>query len=162
MKNKLVDGFNHLFGLHGFDYDQINEDVFIGTNMCCQFGFAKELLEKNVRADISLEETRVDAPHGVDFFVWLPTVNGQAPSPDKLAFGVESLEFFAKRNVKVFIHCKNGHGRAPTLYVAYLIKKGMTLSAAMASLKEKRPTIHFTEAQTKALRTFETLVNKQT
>jgi len=118
MKNKIVDGFNHVFGRHGFDYDQISEDVFIGTNMCCQYGFVKELLVRNVRADISLEETKIDAPRGVDYFVWLPTVDGQAPARDKLAFGVQALEFFAERTIKVFIHCENGHGRAPTLFVA--------------------------------------------
>lgn len=154
MKNKLVDGFNHVFGLHGFDYDQISTDVFIGTNMCCQYGFAKELLVKNVRADISLEELKIDAPRGVDYFVWLPTVDGQPPAPDKLAFGVQALEFFAERKIKVFIHCKNGHGRAPTLFAAYLMKKGMTMDEALASLKEKRPVIHLTEAQKAALRTF--------
>lgn len=155
MKNKIVDGFNHLAGLHGFDYDQITEDVFIGTNMCCQFGFAKELLTKNVRADISLEEIKIDAPRGVDYFVWLPTADGRAPSPDKLAFGVQAIEFFAKYKIKVFLHCKNGHGRAPTLFVAYLMKKGMTLDAAVASVKAKRPAIHFTAAQQEALKALE-------
>lgn len=152
MKNKIVDGFNHVFGLHGFDYTQINEDIFIGTNMCCQFGFAKELLAKNVRADISLENNRVDAPLGVDYFLWLPTVDGSAPSPDKLRLGVQTLEFFAARQIKTFIHCKNGHGRAPTLYIAYLMKQGMTMDAAFAMLKKKRQAIHLTEAQKKALR----------
>lgn len=162
MKNKLFDGFNHVLGLHGFDYDQISEDVFIGTNMCCQFGFAKELLTKNVRADISLEETRVDAPLGVDYFVWLPTVDGQPPAPDKLAFGIRSLEFFAERNIKVFIHCKNGHGRAPTLFVAYLMKKGMTLDQAVVSLKKKRPTFHLTEEQKAGLTVFGASLKKKT
>lgn len=155
MKNKIVDGLIHVLGLHGFDYSEINKDIFIGTNMCCQFGFAKELLAKNVRADISLEALRVDAPIGVDYFLWLPTIDGQAPTPDKLNLGVHALEFFAARNIKVFIHCKNGHGRAPTLFVAYLMKQGMTMDAAFASLKTKRPAIHLTEAQKTALRAYE-------
>lgn len=155
MKNKIIDGYNHLFGVKGFDYDQISDDVFIGSNMCCQFGFAKELLAKNVRADISLEETKVDAPQGVDYFVWLPTANGQAPTPDKLDFGVRALEFFAEHKIKMFIHCQNGHGRAPTLFVAYLMKKGMTMDAAVALLKEKRPSVNLTEGQKSGLRIFE-------
>ncbi len=152
MKNKIVDGFNHVFGLHGFDYNQINEDIFIGTNMCCQFGFAKELLTQNVRADISLEENRVDAPLGVEYFLWLPTVDGEAPSPDKLLLGVRTLEFFAERHIKTFIHCKNGHGRAPTLYVAFLMKQGMSMDAAIALIQAKRPAMHLTDAQKTALR----------
>lgn len=155
MRNKIVDAWNHVLGLHGFDYSQVSDDVFIGTNMCCQFGFAKELLTKGVRADISLEEDTVDAPLGVDYFVWLPTVDGEAPVPDKLALGVETLEFLSSRHIKTFIHCKNGHGRAPTLFAAYLIKQGMTIDAAVSLLKEKRPVIHFSESQMKGLQAFE-------
>ncbi len=84
MTNKVVDIYNHTFGRKGFDYDQIDEEVFIGTNMCCQLGFNKELLTKNVRADISLEELKVDAPMGVDYFLWLPTKDKEPPTLDKL------------------------------------------------------------------------------
>lgn len=154
MPNKIIDTYNHVLGKKGFDYNQINEFVFIGTNMCCQFGFNKELLAKGVRADISLEKERIDTPTGVDYFLWLPTEDGQAPTLDKLNLGVQTLEFLIKRKIKVFIHCKNGHGRAPTLFAAYLIKKGMTAEEAVKYLKEKRPSVHFSEVQMEALRNF--------
>ncbi|HSX24584.1 MAG TPA: dual specificity protein phosphatase family protein [Candidatus Andersenbacteria bacterium] len=154
MKNKIIDVYNHALGRKGFDYDQINDDVFIGTNMCCQLGFEKELLAKNVRADISLEELRVDAPLGVDYFLWLPTKNYEAPTIDKLNLGVQTLEFLIKRKVKVYIHCKNGHGRAPTLYIAYLIKMGMEVTEAIEHLKSKRPAIHLTREQIQGLEAF--------
>jgi hypothetical protein len=159
MKNKLVDGFNHFTGRKGFDYSEILDGVIIGTNMCCQFGFAKELLTKNVRADISLDGAKIDAPRGVDYFLWLPTADGRAPMPDKLSFGVQALDFLVSHKIKVFIHCQNGHGRAPTLFIAYLMKKGMTLDAAFAFLKEKRPSVHLTEAQMVALSAFGTSLN---
>ena len=152
MPNKLVDIYNHALGLKGFDYDTITDEVFIGTNMCCQFGFEKELLAKNVRADISLEEERVDAPVGVDYFLWLPTKDGQAPTKDKLELGVQTLEFLINRKIKTYIHCKNGHGRAPTLFAAYLIKKGMNIDEAIAYMKTKRPSIHLQETQIEALK----------
>lgn len=154
MKNKILDGLNHALGVRGFDYDEIDEDVFIGTNMCCQFGFHKELLKKGVSADISLEQDRIDAPKGVEYFVWLPTEDHQAPAQDKLKFGVEALSFFKARGIKTYIHCKNGHGRAPTLYAAFLIKNGMSIEQAVASIKEKRLGAHLTEAQVEALKTF--------
>ncbi len=122
--------------------------------MCCQLGFDKELLSKGIKADISLEEDRVDTPTGVDYFLWLPTKDKEAPSNDKLTLGVETLDFLINKNIKVYIHCKNGHGRAPTLYLAYLIKKGMSVSDAIKFLKEKRPVIHLTKNQTEALRSF--------
>lgn len=126
----------------------------MGLTCVVSLGFSKELLAKGVRADISLEEERVDAPQGVEYFVWLPTVNGQPPAMDKLEYGVQALEHFAKHNNKVYIHCKNGHGRAPTLLAAYLIRQGMTVEAAEAAIKAKRPTIHITDVQRQALQKF--------
>jgi len=154
MPNKIVDIYNHTLGIKGFDYDQINDEVFIGTNMCCQVGFNRELLGKNVKADISLEEFRVDAPMGVDYYLWLPTKEHEPPTREKLTLGVQTLDFLISRKIKVYIHCKNGHGRAPTLYLAYLIKKGMEVDGAIKLLKDKRPVIHFTDNQMKALRVF--------
>ncbi len=52
------DIFNHLTGQPGFDYNQITDDVFIGTNMCCQVGFSKELLS-NKRPAIHLSELQI-------------------------------------------------------------------------------------------------------
>lgn len=162
MPNKFVDTYNHLFERKGFDYDAITDGVFIGTNMCCQFGFDKELLQKGVRADISLEEERVDAPVGVDYFLWLPTKDGQAPARDKLLLGVQTLEFLIDRKIKVYIHCKNGHGRAPTLFAAYFIKRGrgMGIDEAISFMKNKRPAVHLNETQIEVLRKFKAEIIK--
>ncbi len=154
MPNKIVDTYNHLVRQKGFDYDQISDEVFIGTNMCCQFGFNRELLTKNVRADISLEEVRVDAPMGVDYFLWLPTKDHGALTIDKLTLGVQTLDFLISKKIKVYIHCKNGHGRAPTLFIAYLVKKGMEVSQALKYLQSKRPSVHLNPKQLEALNLF--------
>ena len=54
----------------------------------------------------------------------------------------------------VYVHCKNGHGRAPTLVAAYLTRKGKPPAEAEAFIKSKRPSIHLEEAQRAALRYF--------
>ncbi|MBI4991676.1 MAG: dual specificity protein phosphatase family protein [Candidatus Harrisonbacteria bacterium] len=150
------DTFNHLTGRKGFDYNQITDEIFIGTNMCCQFGFSKELLLKGVRADISLEQDRTDAPDGVDYFLWLPTENGKAPNPKNLEIGVKFLDFLINNKIKTFIHCKNGHGRAPTLFAAYLISRSMNVQDAVKLITSKRPTIHLTDLQMQALNEYKT------
>lgn len=154
MENKIIDLYKHVLGHKGFDYDEIDDGVLIGTNMCCQVGFDRELLAKNVRADISLEELRVDAPNGVDYFLWLPTNDHQSPTLNQLTLGVQTLEFFITKKIKVYIHCKKGHGRAPTLFAAYLVKQGMGVEQAIARLRSKRPTIHISQAQRNGLRAF--------
>lgn len=156
MPNKIVDIYNHTFGQghKSFDYDQIDDEVFIGTNMCCQLGFNRELLSKDVRADISLEEMKVDAPMGVDYFLWLPTKDNEPPTPDKLILGVTTLDFFISKKIKVYVHCKNGHGRAPTLFIAYLIKTGMEVDEAIKHLQSKRSSIHLSRTQLEALKKY--------
>ncbi len=154
------DIFNHISGRKGFDYDQITDEIFIGTNMCCQYGFSKELLSKGVRADISLQEDRTDAPSGIDYFLWLPTENRKPPSPKDFEIGVKFLDFLISNKIKTFIHCKNGHGRAPTLFAAYLISRGMSVQEAIKLIASKRPVIHLTESQIQALSEFKTSITK--
>jgi hypothetical protein len=154
MPQGITDFARHLVGVHGFDYSRIDEHVFIGTNMCCQFGFNRELLAKGVTADISLEGERVDAPTGVEYFLWLPTVDHQPPSSTALEQGVHAIRLLISQGKKMYIHCKNGHGRAPTLYAAYLISTGMSVDDAIAAIHTQRPSIHLEQVQREALKRF--------
>ena len=154
------DVFKHLTGQKGFGYNQITDEVFIGSNMCCQFGFSKELLSKGIRADISLENDRTDAPEGVDYFLWLPTEDMKPPGPKELEIGVKFLDFVITNKIKTFIHCKNGHGRAPTLFAAYLVSRGMTVQDAVKLIASKRPVIHLTDSQMQAISEFKMAKNR--
>jgi len=136
------------------EYDYISEGIFIGTNQCCQTHFDEKLKKEGITADISLEEERMDAPFGVDFYVWIPIKDRSAPTQDQLDFGVSILEKLVAMKKKVYVHCQNGHGRAPTLVAAYLIQQGKTLAEAIDFIKSKRPAIHLEEVQTSALETF--------
>ncbi len=144
---------NHIFK-KGLNYNHIADGIYIGTNQCCQTHFDELLLKDGISADISLEEDRVDAPFGVDFYIWIPVKDHAAPTPNQLEFGVSVLEKIVAMGKKVYVHCKNGHGRAPTLVAAYLIKNGKSFEEAIALIKSKRPSVHFGEAQKKALQDF--------
>lgn len=154
MTQGIKDFARHLVGIHGFDYSEIDEQTFIGTNMCCQYGFDHELLARGVTADISLEAERIDEPSGVEFFLWLPTQDGQPPTPQALEQGSQAIRLLRAQGKRVYLHCKNGHGRAPTLYAAYLISTGMSVDDAIAAIRAKRPSIHPEPSQIDALRRF--------
>ncbi len=141
------------------DYNYITDGIYIGTNQCCEMHFSEELLKKGISADISLEDIRLDQPFGVKFYVWLPVKNHTAPTQEQLSFGVTVLEELVRLKKKIYVHCKNGHGRAPTLVAAYLIKKGLKTKEAEAFIKSKRPAIHLETVQRKALRKFEILIS---
>ncbi len=140
---------------HNIDFSAITQNIFIGTNLCCQEHFEKSLLTQGILADISLEEEKVDSPFGVEYYLWLPVKDCKAPSERQLLLSVHTLKFFDKQGIKVYVHCKNGHTRAPTVVAAYLISLGKTTQEAIKFIKEKRITSHPTEDQIRALKEFE-------
>jgi protein-tyrosine phosphatase len=140
-----------------FEYNYIADGIYVGTNQCCMTHFAETLAQKEgVTADVSLEEERLDQPFGVEFYAWIPVPDHKPPTSRQIATGVALLQKLVSLGMKVYVHCKNGHGRAPTLVAAYLIAAhGMTAEKTKAFLKERRPSVHFQDSQIKALQTFE-------
>ncbi len=149
---------NH--GKPHFEYSQVTPQIFLGTDMCCQAHFKKELLGKGISADISLRGKHIDTPFGVKYFLWLPTKDRYAPSQRQLLAGAKFIDAMVGQKVKVYVHCKAGHGRSPTLVAAYFILKGKSAKAAMAAVRKKRPGIHPTAAQLRALKDFERNLRK--
>lgn len=137
-----------------FEYNQIANNIFIGTNMCCQTHFDEKLIKIGITADISLEKEHLDNPQGVDYFLWLPVTDHTAPQQDQLKLGVTTITQLVALNKKIYIHCKNGHGRAPTLTAAYFISTGKSVEEAITLIKEKRPSIHLDDVQIQSLEKF--------
>jgi hypothetical protein len=136
------------------DYDHITDGIYAGTNQCCAVGLSEVLKKEGITADISLEDVRLDHPFGVDAYLWLPTHDHTPPSPDQLHIGVQTLDELVRQKRKVYVHCKNGHGRASTLLAAYLIAKGKNLGEAIDVIKKGRPSIHLQDSQKEALEQF--------
>lgn len=136
------------------EFNQITEYIYIGTNACCMGHFDGKLKKEGVTANMSLEEERIDTPFGVDFYIWIPVKNHTAPTQDQLDFGVAVLEKLVSLKKKIYVHCQNGHGRAPTLVAAYFIKKCKSVDEAIELIRMKRSSIHIEEVQKKALRKF--------
>jgi len=137
-----------------FKFSKIAPYIYLGTNACCQIDFDKKLLKRGIRADISLEKERLDTPFGIDYFLWLPTKDMFSPSQDKLMAGTLMIDYLVKKKIKLYVHCKNGHGRAPTLVAAYFISRGMEANQAAALVKSKRPEIHLNKKQINGLKKF--------
>lgn len=138
-----------------FEYNKITEYIYLGTNQCCQIHFSKLLLKKGVRADISLEKEGLDNPTGVDYFLWLPVIDHKAPTQKQLLIGAKAIKDLVDNKTKVYVHCKRGHGRSPTLVAAYFILEGLSANDSIKKIRAKRKTIHMTQLQIKALKRFE-------
>ncbi len=60
-----------------------------------------------------------------------------------------------KDGKKVYVHCRNGHGRSPTLVAAYLIRfEKKSLQEAEKLILKTRPEVHIEDSQHKALTEF--------
>ncbi len=139
---------------HPLDVSRITDKIYLGTNLCCQVHYQRNLLKKNIRHEISLEGERVDSPFGVETYLWLPVPDHTAPPQRILQIGVNHMDAVFARGGKVFVHCENGHGRSPTLVAAWFITQGKSVEAALAAVKKGRPEIHPERSQVNALRRF--------
>lgn len=135
------------------NYNQITEYIWIGNNMCCTV-HGSELLKLGFDADIDLEELRAEEPPHTEIYLWLATKNYTPPTLEQLHLGVAALSSLTERKLKTYVHCQNGHGRAPTLVAAYLISTGKTVEEAVNFIKSKRPVIHLRDSQIKMLHQF--------
>lgn len=133
------------------EYNYIDDGIYIGTNQCCQTHMDEALQKEGITVDVSLESIRLDQPFGVTFYAWIPVDNHTSPTQDQLEFGVSVLSKIVEQKRKVYVHCQNGHGRAPTVVAAYFISKGMTSQEAENFIKSKRQSIHLDDVQREAL-----------
>ncbi len=144
---------------HVFDYSKVSENVFIGSDLCqagvCLLhGEEFKSLEVSIELNLSAEANEVP-PKEVESYIWLPVDDGQAPTESQLNLGSAIIKEAVDNGKKVYVHCKNGHGRSPTMVAAYLIRfEKLSLEAALNLIKEKRPESHIEEIQIKALGEF--------
>jgi len=68
--------------------------------------------------------------------------------------GATHIDSAVKNKEKIFVYCRLGHGRSPTLVAAYFILQGLSAQEAVAKIKEKRPEIHPVAEQIEALEKF--------
>lgn len=137
-------------------YNKIDDLIYAGNNMCCQGHFEEELLSKGITVDISLEAERLDNPQGVKYFFWFPWKEDTAPSLELINIALKVIDSLLEQHIKMYIHCKNGHGRTTTFLAAYFLKKlGKTTDEALGLVKERRPSAHLNEIQLRFLREYE-------
>jgi len=144
---------------HQTDYSKITDQIYIGSDLCkgpwcpVHSDIFKQL---GVCGEINLEMERDEHPSlGVDAYIWLPTPDKQAPSKDQLMIGSAVIKQMIDLGNVVYVHCRNGHGRSPTMVAAYFIRyEKMSVDEAIDFIAKKRPEIHLEEVQKMALEEF--------
>jgi protein-tyrosine phosphatase len=130
---------------------QVTPQIWVGPQFNRR---GKEYLEAHgVNGSVNLRVEFDDAAHGLalEHYCYLPTVDDDCPSPEHFQTGVDFIRSVVQDGGQVYIHCKAGVGRAPTLAAAYFIAEGMTVEEAIALIKRTRPFITITPPQMEAL-----------
>ncbi|MBI5038062.1 MAG: dual specificity protein phosphatase family protein [Candidatus Kerfeldbacteria bacterium] len=137
-----------------FNFSKIDPYVYIGTTIATRAHFEK-LLALGMKADIDLQEEKIDKPSGVASFLWLPTADFTPPSQVQLIIGSHFIEDMVRHHMHCYIHCNAGNGRAPTLAAAYyILARRMTPQQAVRHIQAHRPSACPNRSQMRALDTF--------
>jgi hypothetical protein len=107
------------------------------------------LAARGVTAVVNLRQEVDDRQKGIapPRYLYLPTPDDGAPSPDDLRAGAAFIAGEVAQGGAAYVHCGSGIGRAPTLAAAYLVGTGLTPKQAWAQIRAVRPFIRPTAAQ---------------
>jgi protein tyrosine phosphatase (PTP) superfamily phosphohydrolase (DUF442 family) len=116
----------------------------------------KRLQARGITAVINMRREVDDRARGIapPRYLYLPTVDDQAPTLDQLRTGVAFIEHEIAEGGGVYIHCGAGVGRAATMAAAYLVHSGLTPDEAWARLRQVRPFVRPTSVQIAQLERF--------
>jgi protein-tyrosine phosphatase len=148
-------GVPYLTGVPLLQYSRVTPNLYVGP----QFREpGKRLLEaQGIEACVNMRIEKDDAQCGLALknYLYLPTVDDDAPSIEHLDQGVTFIRDTILAGGKVYIHCGAGVGRAPSMAAAYLIAEGLSLDEALVKIRKVRPFITITPPQMQQLQLYE-------
>lgn len=136
-------------------YSQITPQIYVGPQIR---KIGKQKLELwGINSSVNMRIEYDDVAHNVALahHCHLPTDDGCAPTLTQIQTGVDFIRQRVAAGNKVYIHCRSGIGRAPTMAIAYSISQGYSLSEAMKLIEKTRPFIQITPQQMEQLKLFE-------
>jgi len=133
---------------------QITDKLFVGGQYKAHLIPKLQLL--GITAIVNMRTKSVHlgkAIPGIEY-LHLPTADRHAPSLENLKKGSEFIQQQIAKGGVVYIHCKAGEGRGPSMAIAYLISTGLTLEDAFETVRKVRRFIRPTKVQLSQLQKF--------
>lgn len=128
-------------------FSQVTDTLFLGGQFSRRG--LKRLKARGITAVVNMRGEYDEQKHGFapEFYCHLPTVDNHAPTLEALRRGTDFICEQLNVGRKVYVHCWEGVGRAPTMMAAYLVRTGMEPTKAWAKIKAVRPFIRPSSAQ---------------
>jgi predicted protein tyrosine phosphatase len=132
-------------------FNRITDVVYLGSRIASIDDYHR-LRAEGVRACVDMKQEGAD-PWTFEAFLWLPTVDHEAPTVPHLQMGISFLRQCDRARLPVFVHCMAGVGRSSTLVLAYLLAgpyRELGTEAALGFLLSRRPVVNPNAAQIEA------------
>lgn len=151
----LTRTFSETTGIPLVRSSRVTPEIYVGP----QHGTVgrRRLKQSGVNGIVNMRSEFDDAKRGLalEHYCHLPTDEFEAPSLKHLYQGVAFIAQIVSQGGKVYIHCREGVSRAPTMAVAYFVSQGMKLDEAVDLVEGSRPFINILPVQMEQLRHFE-------
>lgn len=150
-----------LIGLPSLKRSQITAHLYLGGQY--NLRGLKKLKAMGITAIVNMREKSIynEAQYEGFKYLHLPTVDNTPPSLPDLLKGTEFIEAEINNKGKVYIHCRQGLGRGPSMAIAYLIRKGVTYEDAFALVRSVRTFINPRPSQIAQLKKLENYYKQQ-
>lgn len=119
----------------------ISENIFIGPAPSINKNIVKKLIANKIENIIDLrEESEINTDKMSTGFKirYFPIKDDSAPSFQQFFKIVSEIDDIISKGEKVYIHCRLGRGRAPTIAIGYLVHKGIPLERACLYVLSKK------------------------
>ena len=136
---KAIDNAHrHIYGIPNLKRCHITADLFLGS----QYNLLglKKLKGLGITAIVNMRTHSIYEESQYEGFKYLhlPTIDNTPPTMQDLIKGADFIDAEIKNGGKVYVHCRQGLGRGPTMAIAYLIKLGTTYEDAFNLIKKIR------------------------
>lgn len=159
---RFLDQFKRkVTGLPSLSTSQITSNLFVGGQY--KISVFEKIKSLGITAIVNMRTISVHSGKDIPgiLYLHLPTPDRQAPSMEHLEQGVKFIQSSIENGGKVYIHCKAGEGRGPTMAAAYLIHSGLNLDDALETIRKARRFIRPTTPQINQLKKFEAHTNHE-
>jgi protein-tyrosine phosphatase len=151
--------YRFIAGMPRLKRSQVTAHLFLGS----QYNLLglKKLKALGVTAIVNMRmhKTYGSAKYEGIKYLHLPTVDNTPPPLEVLIKGADFIDDEIKHKGIVYVHCRQGLGRGPTMAMAYLVKIGMTYDDAYALVRSVRVFINPRPGQIKRLKELEAHYN---
>lgn len=154
-------GHRIILGLPTLRRSQVTAHLYVGGQY--DLRGLRQLRELGITAIINMRMHSVyqEARYVGIKYLHLPTPDNTAPRMEDLIKGAQFARSEISAGGKVYIHCRQGVGRGPTMAIAYLLSMGATYEHAYSMVKAVRTFIRPTRVQVVRLKELEAYYERE-